>query len=90
MRKFLVAGLVVAVGWVAVSVATNAEDAKPKHTIKDVMKLAHKGGLMKKVVEGKASDEEKTKLVELYVALAGNKPPKGDEAAWKEKTDAVV
>ena len=37
-----------------------AGDAKaPKYTIKEVMTKAHKDGLMKKVVEGQASPEEK-------------------------------
>lgn len=90
MRKLMVAGVVIAFGWVALSLATSAEDAKPKYTIKEVMKSAHKGGLMKKVADGKATAEEKTQLVEFYVALAANKPPKGEAASWKEKTDALI
>jgi mono/diheme cytochrome c family protein len=90
MRKLLVAGVMIAFGWVALSLATNAEDAKPKYTIKEVMKSAHKAGLPKKVADGKATAEEKKQLVEFYVALAANKPPKGDEASWKEKTAALL
>jgi hypothetical protein len=90
MRKLLVAGVMIAVGWVAFSLVTNAADEKPKHTIKEVMKSAHKGGLMKKVADGKASEAEKKQLVEFYTALAANKPPKGDEASWKEKTSALL
>jgi hypothetical protein len=90
MRKILVAGVVIAFGWVAFSLATGAEDAKPKHTIKEVMKAVHKSGLMKKVAEGKATDEEEKALIENYEALAANKPPKGDEASWKEKTTALL
>jgi hypothetical protein len=89
MRKLWIAGVMLACGWMALSLVA-AEEEKPKHTTKQVMKLAHKGGLLKKVVDGKATDEEKKQLVELYTSLAGNKPPKGDAAAWKEKTDAVV
>jgi cytochrome c553 len=69
--------------------AAHAAD-KPKHTIKEVMKVAHKGGLMKKVADGNASDDEKKQLVELYESLAANKPPKGDDADWKTKTDALL
>ena len=29
-------------------------------------------------------------MVELYVALAQNKPAKGDKKAWDEKTQALV
>jgi hypothetical protein len=91
MRKLLVACGFVALAWVAITLTTGAaEDEKPKYTIKAVMKAAHKGGLMKKVADGKASDGEKKQLVEFYVALAANKPPKGDEASWKEKTAALL
>jgi hypothetical protein len=69
--------------------ATQGDD-EPKYTIKDVMKMAHPGGLRAKVLSGKASAEEKEKLVELYTALSQNKPPKGEEAAWKERTAAIV
>ena len=86
MRKFLVACLVVALGWVA---STGAQEAA-KYSIKDVMQKAHKGGLMKKVADGKATAEEKKQLVEYYEALAANKPPKGDEASWKEKTAELL
>ena len=87
MRKLLVASMVVALGWAAYSLA---EDAKPKYTIKETMKAVHKSGLMKKVAEGKATDEEEKALIEHYEALALNKPPKGDAAAWKEKTTALI
>lgn len=65
-------------------------DDKPKFTSKEVMAEAHKKGLLKKVQAGTATDEEKTKLVELYEALALNKPPKGEAESWKAKTDALV
>jgi hypothetical protein len=90
MRKFLVVGLIVSIGWVAVALTGGAQDAKPKYTIKEVMKTAHKGGLTKKVAKGEASAEEKKQLVELYEALAANHPPMGDEASWKEKTAELV
>ena len=91
MRKMLVASLVVAFGWLVLSLTGDAQEAaKPKHTIKEVMKTAHKGGLMKKVAKGEASADEKKQLVELYESLAANKPPKGDDASWKEKTAALI
>jgi hypothetical protein len=70
--------------------AVSADDDKPKYKIKEVMKIANKDGLHKKVVGGKASDDEKKQLLELYEALAKNKPPKGAEDSWKEKTEALV
>lgn len=90
MRKLLVAGVVLACGWLAFSVATTAEEEKPKATIKEVMKTCMKGGLCKKVADGKATDEEKKKLVEQFEAMAAGKPPKGDEASWKEKTAVLL
>jgi hypothetical protein len=89
MRKFLVACVVIAFGYVAVSMTTGA-DEKPSASIKDVMKVCMKGGLCGKVAKGEASAEEKAKLVECFTALAANKPPRGDEAGWKEKTAALL
>ena len=88
MRKLLVAGLML--GFMAALGFGLGAEEKPKYTIKQVMKTAHKGGLLKKVSEGKASDEEKKQLVELYEAMAALKPPKGEESSWKEKTTALV
>src|SRR4030095_10850772 len=90
MRKLIVACTVVAFGWVAVTLVVRAQD-KPKYTIKEVMDAAHKKGKLRdKVTSGMASDEEKKQLVEYYEALAANKPPKGDDASWKEKTAELL
>lgn len=71
--------------------ANRADDKdKPKHDIKEIMDLAHKKGLAKKVVAEKASDDEKKELVLLYVDLGKNEPPKGNADSWKQKTEAVV
>jgi hypothetical protein len=61
-------------------------------TIKEVMKKAHTGKpkLCEKVVSGKATKEEKQELVDLYTAMAKDKPPKGDADSWKDKTEALV
>jgi hypothetical protein len=61
--------------------------------IKEVMKKAHTPpgkALKDRVASGKANDDEKKMLVELYEALGKNKPPKGDEEEWKKRTDALV
>jgi hypothetical protein len=70
--------------------AQAAEEEKPKHTIKDVMKVAHKEKLLDKIATGKGSKEEAKQLLELYQALGANKPPKGDAEGWKAKTVAIV
>lgn len=72
------------------SLSRAADDAQPKHTIKQVMKIAHKDGLMKKVAGGQGSKADAEELLALYQALAENKPPKGDLADWKAKTMALV
>ena len=68
---------------------SGAQDDK-KATIKEVMQVAMKGGLCKKVAKGEASAEEKKKLAGLFAALHENKPPKGEQASWDEKTKALV
>lgn len=66
------------------------DDDEKKYSIKQVMKLAHKDGLLKKTATGKATDEEKQFLLKLYRALGKNKPPMGTDESWKKKTDAMV
>jgi len=87
--KFLAASLM-AVTAIVLLLGDNHAGEKAKYTIKEVMKDAHKGGLMKKVADGKADDTEKKKLVELYKALAQNSPPAGEADDWKMKTTALV
>ena len=84
MRKVLVASIILALGWFAVGVA------QEKATIKEVMKIAMKGGLCTKVAKGEATEEEKKKLAGLFAALHENAPPKGEKASWDEKTKALV
>jgi hypothetical protein len=89
MRKWIVlAGMlavVLSTAGVSQAVARDDEEA-----IKTAMKDAMKGGLCKTVTEGKATKEEKEKLLELFKGMLEAKPPKGDEASWKEKTEALV
>jgi hypothetical protein len=68
----------------------SAEEKKPKYKIKEVMKEAHKDGLLKKVAAGKGEKEDKDKLLELYTALSLNKPPKGELDDWKDRTGKMV
>jgi hypothetical protein len=60
--------------------------------IETVMEKAHKGdpSLLKQVVTGKADNDMKKELLGLYTDLAKNKPPKGDQADWKKRTEALV
>jgi hypothetical protein len=73
-----------------------AEEAKPKHAIKEVMKGAHvpakegEKSLRDTVLGGKATPEQKQQLLDFYISLAENEPPKGDKEAFEKKTRAVV
>jgi hypothetical protein len=67
------------------------EAAKPKHAIKDVMQTAHsREGVLRKVLGGEASQEEKLALLDLYVSLTENEPPRGEKEAWDTKVNAIV
>jgi hypothetical protein len=89
MRKLFAASVVVACAMVVLTMSSRAQDDK-KIAIKEVMKVAMKGGLVTKVVEGKATEEEKKKLAGLIAALHENKPPKGEQSSWDAKTKALV
>lgn len=85
---WLLAG-VIAVASVGVTLMA-AAPAESKIAIKDVMKEAMKGELCKKVASGQGTDADKARLVELFTALHADKPKKGGEDSWKEKTDALL
>lgn len=78
----------------ALVLSVRAEDKEekdaPKFKIKEVMAKCMKGGLCKKVADGDASADEKKQLVEMFTALAANKPPKGEAESWKALTSALV
>jgi hypothetical protein len=92
MSKTLIAllsGSLLAVCFVAAP-SFAADDDAPKYSIKEVMKKAFKGPLVKKVASGDASDEEKHELHDMLVALSKNEPKKGDAESWKKFTGALV
>src|ERR1043165_2635580 len=89
--KFVAAGVLATLALVLALSENYAGEKKAKYTTKEVMAEAHKGGLMKKVADLKASDEEKQKLVDLYVALSQNDPPKEEsKKEWKQQTEDMV
>jgi len=61
-------------------------------SISQIMKEGHKGdgSLLKKVLDKKANDAEKKKLLGFYEVLAKAKCPKGDAKSWKDKTGALL
>ena len=89
-NMFRTAAAIAILGSVAFSLALAADEATPKYTIKEVMKKAHKDGLLKKVAGGQGTKADAEELLDLYKALGPNKPPKGDPESWKAKTVALV
>ena len=93
MRTTWLALAILALGlgaWTVCSLADEAEDEKPKYTIKEVMGTAHKEKLLQKVANGEGTDDDAKLLLELYTALSKNEPPKGDPEHWKEMTGRIV
>jgi hypothetical protein len=89
-RVYALAG-VLSLGLLACSNGPQADDnGRPKHTIKQIMNLAHKSGLMKKAILGAATPAEKKELVDLYGELSADLPEKGNPESWKQLTTALV
>lgn len=92
-RIVAVTTLVILVSGISYSFAQDSDKettAKPKHTIKEVMKVAHKDGLLKKVTAGDASQADKVKLMDLYISLFENKPKKGETDSWMKLAGAAT
>ena len=69
-----------------------ADGKKEESLIGQVMKDHFKGDTsnIKKAAKGELSKDGITKLVTALKTLPAAKPSKGDEASWKEKTEALV
>src|SRR5436190_10442916 len=98
MNKALKLTLIGCMATVTVSTAIvrqiQAADGKDD-PIKQVMKIYHKAPkgvdpICKKASDGKASPAELKNLVAAYRTMAKTKPPKGDDASWKEKCDKLL
>ena len=100
-RLTMVRWLFSTVGVSALLVAAGTADdspEKPNRSIKEIMVEAHltpmnrstRNNLDCKVIDGKASETETEKLLELYTALSQAKPPEGDLDAWKARTGEMV
>ena len=88
MKKWTITAAAFALTLATIGGAALAE--KNEDAIKKVMKVAMKGGLCKSVASGKANDDQKKELVELFKELAAASPEKGDAASWKAKTTALL
>lgn len=97
MKKFITLSIVttVATALAASFLVTNLHAAGGDEATKKFMKDFHKAPkgvdpVCKKAADGKASKDELAKLVAGYKAMCSAKPPKGDEASWKEKTGKLL
>ena len=73
----------------------STQAAAAENPIEAAMKYAHKAPkgetkIGEKIAEGTASEEEIKKTLELYLAAADAKPPKGDPAAFKERWAKLI
>jgi hypothetical protein len=91
--------LLTAIGFTLIHTIVQAgqdpEAAKPKHAIEEVMQGAHvapegQQSLLARVAAGRASDEEKQQLLDFYISLAENEPPRGELTAFQEKTRPII
>jgi hypothetical protein len=91
--RIVVAGVcaAVAMGLLAGSYQAG-EKAKAKYSIKEVMKKAHdkKTGLLYKVGAGNGDKADAEKLLEMYIEMAKNNPPKGGAESWKRLTNGLI
>jgi hypothetical protein len=77
---------------VAASMGFAVEKSNP---IKDAMDFAHKAPkgekkLSDKILDGTAPEADVKKTLELYKAMLDTKPPKGEQAAYKEKVQKLI
>lgn len=88
MRAFAVLALAVAF----VSFGANPISADEKMTIESIMEKGHKGkeAPVQTISAGKADEKLIKQFLTYYEFMGTQKPPLGDEAAWKKKTGAVV
>jgi hypothetical protein len=90
MKKLLSAAVVLSLVAGSALVWAQDGDKAPKYSIEEVMEQAHKGGLLNKVADGEASADEKVLLLDLYLSLLENDPPKGHAESFHEKASEAV
>ncbi|MFO1022146.1 MAG: hypothetical protein U0903_15855 [Planctomycetales bacterium] len=98
MKKLLQSSLVLAavVPFLGMEIqGVRAADGDKKHTIAQIMDLAHKKrkgepSLLNEVKSGKATDEQKQELDRLYEEMATYKAPHGDQAHWEKLNKELV
>jgi hypothetical protein len=87
--KALFASMVAVIGFV-VLLSPGAAGEKSKYTTKQVMKAVMANKLGPKVFSGKGTKEENKKVLEYFISLHGNMPPKGEQGSWDKITKSLV
>ena len=90
MRFRLIMGSLVAAvvcGGGAVAFSNNL--AAPK-TVKEVMKIAHKDGLLKKILADMGTADDKKQLLDLYIDMVEGEPKKGDKGEWQMQAGTAM
>jgi len=90
LRGLIVSGVAVFSLVLFMDANSQGGDKKAPASIKVIMQKAMKGGLANKVVSGKATADEKKLLISLFTDLTTHKAPAGDDAAFKERTAALL
>ncbi|MBT5019796.1 hypothetical protein N9153_02475 [Planctomicrobium sp.] len=89
-KSFITLAVVVCAALLMTSTSNKAVSADEELNIKQIMKQAFKGDLVRKVGTDKATAEEKQQLLEMSKVMAGMKPPQGSSESWSEKTNALI
>ena len=86
-QRLRLAAALAALAWTGSAAALNQAAS-----VHDIMEAANEGknSLYERVISGKGTPEEARKLSDLYQALPGLKPPKGDAKSWKEKATVLA
>jgi hypothetical protein len=93
--KALFAGVVALVGLTFVLGVSGAgdkdkKDDEPKYKIKEVMKEIMASKLGPKVFAGEGSKEENKKVLDYFIELHKNKPPRDEKDSWAKVTQTLV
>ncbi len=69
---------------------SGAGEKDAKYQIKESMKAVMASKLAMKVFNGQGTPEENKKVLEHFVSLHANMPPKGEKDAWAKVTQTLV
>jgi hypothetical protein len=80
----------VAMACVAILLGVSGAGEEGKYKTKEVMKAIMASKLGPKVFAGQGTKEENKKVLDYFIELHKNMPPKGDKDAWAKVTQTLV